>query len=148
MQLTLGFNCKVFIDLTSDLDNPTWTEMGNVGDVSIDPAWSEVPSTIRANEGDETVEPGLRKTSIELQQLQDPTDPHFAFILAQSQVRGPIHLCFTDGGEPNVAGTLQLRLLVKVLGMSKPENLADGVYVTWTLRQCLGGPKAQVEIVD
>lgn len=133
--IKLGHNCKLFKN-GGTYETPSWTAITNVKDVTLNVEATEVDSTTRTNGGWEAIEPGLLKGSVEVQMPLEPTDTDFAAFLAAFTGRTALDLAITDGGNFGAADGQDFRARMKIVGMSEPQPIDDGVIVTWTLKPC------------
>lgn len=62
--ITFGFNCKLYRDTADDPDAPTWAEITEVSDVTVDAGSVEVDASIRESGGYEITEQSMHQITI------------------------------------------------------------------------------------
>jgi hypothetical protein len=96
MAVVLGLDTKMFYATPGA--NPTYTELGNVKNVTINLESAEADVTVRANNGWRATVPTLRDASIEFEMVYDTTDAGFIAMRAAYFASSDVLLKVLDGG--------------------------------------------------
>ena len=79
MAIRLGLNAKLYRN-TGSYASPTWDEIGNVKDVTLNLESAEADVTVRANNGWRATVPTLKEASVEFEMVWDTEDDDFTAI--------------------------------------------------------------------
>ena len=131
----LGVNCKLYRN-TATWGSPSWDEVTNVRDLTINLEKGEADVTIRGGNGFRQVVGTLKDGSIEFQMVWDPADADFTAIKDAYFNDTSIELMALDGSSAPAAGvTVQgLRADFSVVNFSRNEGLEDAVTVDVTVK--------------
>ena len=132
MSVRLGMDGKLYRN-TGTYAIPTWEEIGNVKDLTLNLEKGESDITVRANAGWRSTVGTLKDGSIELTMLWDTGDPGFAAIKDAWFNNTPIEMAVLDGpvDEPGSEG---LRASFSVTKFGREEPLEEAMNVPVTLR--------------
>jgi len=92
----LGSEAKLYYN-SADYMTPTWVEIDNVQNLTLDPGLSVVDETIRADGTYKAHGRGPDDPAVSLSMLWDPTDAGLTQMLAAKNNRTPIELLILDG---------------------------------------------------
>ena len=132
MAIKLGMNCKAYRN-TGNYASPTWNEITNVKDLSLNLEASEADVTTRGNNGWEAVVQTLKKATIEFGMVWDTGDADFTAIQNAFFSNTSIECAFMDGAIATT-GNQGLRATFMVTGFSRTENLTEAVMANVTLK--------------
>lgn len=132
MSSRLGMEAKLFRN-TGTAESPTWTEIANVRDVTLNLEKGEADVTTRANGGWRATRGTLKDASIEFQMVWDPGDAGFAAIQAAFFSGDPIELAVMSGpmDDDDSEG---LRAVCDVMTFSRNEALEEAILVDVTVK--------------
>ena len=132
MALVLGLNAKLYRN-TGTYASPTWVEMTNVKNVTLNLESAEADVTTRANNGWRATVPTLKDASIEFEMVWDTEDAAFEAIQEAFLDSTPIEVLALDGPE-GTAGSQGLRATCSVLSFSRNEQLEEALMVSVNLK--------------
>jgi len=70
----LGMGMKLFRNTAADYDTPTWVEVGNVRDLTLNLTSSQADATTRGNNGWRAMVAALKDGSVDFEMIYDPED--------------------------------------------------------------------------
>lgn len=132
-EFRLGLDCKAYRN-TGTYATPTWDELTNTKEVTLNLDKSESDVTTRGNAGWRAVAAALKDGSIDLSIQLNP-DSHAdltAFIDAYFN-NTQVECAFMDG-DITTTGSEGLRASFEVMSASRAEPLEEGVVWTFTLK--------------
>jgi len=132
MAVKLGMNGKLYRN-TGTYEAPTWTEITNVKDLTLNLEKGEADVTTRANDGWRANQPTLKEASIEFDMVWDTEDAGFAAVQDAFFNDTTLEVAVMDG-DIEEAGTEGLRATVGVSTFSRGEPLEEAMTVSVTLK--------------
>lgn len=132
MSIKLGMDGKLYRN-TATYETPTWAEMPNVKDVTLNLEKGEADVTTRANEGWRATAATLKEGSVEFEMAWDPVDAGFTAIKDAWFNGTAIELAVMDG-DITVVGTQGLRATFAVISFSRNEPLEEAMSVNVTVK--------------
>lgn len=130
MGVKLGLDAKLFRN-TGTYNAPTWTEIGNVRDVTLNLETSEADVTTRANNGWRATVATLKDASIEFEMVWDSDDANFTAMRQAFLGNTSIELAVLDD---EVATGQGLRATCMVTKFSRNEPLEEAITVSVTVK--------------
>lgn len=130
----LGKNCKLYRN-TGTWGSPTWVEVENVKDLTLNLAYQEADVSTRAGGGVSRAEPTLLDVSLEFDQVRDTDDADQTAILTAFFAGTLIDMAVSEAAIAT-AGTKYYRQEWKVLSGPQAEALADAKRISFTLKPC------------
>ncbi|GMV72850.1 MAG: hypothetical protein AMXMBFR77_26870 [Phycisphaerales bacterium] len=132
MGFKLGLDCKLYRN-TGTWGSPTWAEVGNARDVTVNLERGEADLTTRANAGWRATVGTLKDASLEFEMVWDPGDAGFAAVRDAFLNGTVLDMVALDGGIA-VSGSQGLRAEFSILSFSRSEPLEEGVTVNVTAK--------------
>ncbi len=132
MGVRLGLDAKLFRN-SADYATPTWVELTNVKDVTLNLEKGEADVTTRGNNGWRATVGTLKDGSIEFEMVWDTADAGFTAIKDAWFGGTAIEFAVMDGGI-TVAGSQGLRASFSVLKFSRNEPLEEALTVSVTIK--------------
>ena len=132
MAIKLGMEAKLYRN-TGSYATPTWVEMINVKDVTLNLEAGEADVTTRGNNGWRATVATLKDGSIEFEMVWDTADDDFAVIRDTFLNRGAVELAVMDG-DILTPGSQGLRALCMVTNFSRTEALEEAITVSVTVK--------------
>lgn len=132
MGAKLGLDGRLYRN-TGTFASPTWDEVKNVRDLSLNLEAGEASMTTRANAGWEAVLASLKKASIEFQMVWDSADTDVTAFRDAFLNRSTIECAVMDG-DIAVAGNQGLRATMAVLKFARSEALEEGMLIDITIK--------------
>ena len=128
----LGLDAKLFRN-TGTYATPSWTEIGNVRDVTLTLEKGEADVTTRANGGWRATLATLKDASVEFQMVWDTGDAGFAAVRDAYLNNTPLDMAVMSGAmsDPDAEG---LRAEFDVFSFTRNEPLEEGITVSVTLK--------------
>lgn len=132
MAFVLGMNAKLYRN-TGSYGSPTWDEVTNVRDVTLNLETGEADVTTRGNNGWRATVATLRDASVEFEMVWDTTDTDFTAIQQAFLNNTTIEFAVMDG---NIAtsGNQGLRATMMVTSFSRNEALEEALTVSVTIK--------------
>ena len=135
MAIRLGLNAKLYRN-TGSYASPTWNEIGNVKDVTLNLESAEADVTVRANNGWRATVPTLKDASIEFEMVWDTDDEDFEAVRDAYLNNTTLEVLALDGPVSGAGstGNQGLRAVCNVTGFSRSEPLEEALSVSVTLK--------------
>jgi hypothetical protein len=132
MATRLGMDAKLYRN-TGSYASPTWTEITNVKDVTLNLEKGEADVTTRANAGWRATVGTLKDASIEFQMVWDTADAGFGAIRQAFFSNTPIEFAVMDG--PITTPTSEgLRATCDIMNFTRNEALEEAIMVDVTIK--------------
>ena len=132
MAVKLGLDAKLFRN-TGTYAAPTWNEIKNVKDVTLNLEAGEADVTTRGNNGWRATVATLKDGSIEFEMVWDSTDDDFTAIRDTFLNKTALEMAVMDG-DVLAAGSQGLRASFMVTGFSRNEPLEEAISVSVTAK--------------
>jgi hypothetical protein len=132
MAVKLGLDAKLYRN-TGTYASPTWNEVKNVKDVTLNLEAGEADVTTRGNAGWRATVATLKDASIEFEMVWDTADDDFAAIRDAFLNRAGIELAVMDG-DIAASGSQGLRALCVISNFSRNEPLEEAITVSVTAK--------------
>jgi len=135
----LGYECKAYrcaTDLDDESNTPalaTWIEMPFLRSVELPFTPEEHDITDRGNNGFEAIMPGLVRSAISIEFIEDADDAGQTAIITAGVNRTAIAACFLNGSE-SVTGSRGLAANFNVFDLNRSEPIDGVVTITATLK--------------
>ena len=132
MGIKLGMEARLYRN-TDDYAAPTWVEVTNVKDVTLNLEKGEAAVTTRANQGWRATVGTLKDASVEFQMVWDTNDPAFAAIQQAFFNNTTIEFAVMDGAitDPTSEG---LRATHDIFNFTRNENLEEAIMVDVSIK--------------
>lgn len=132
MGVRLGMEARLYRNAAS-YGTPTWTEVANVKDVTLNLEKGEADVTTRANGGWRAKVGTLKEASIEFQMVWDTDDAGFAAVQAAFFGNTPIEFAVMSGPmtDPDSEG---LRATCEVFSFTRNEALEEAIMVDVSIK--------------
>jgi len=132
MSIKLGMEAKLYRN-TGSYETPTWVEMTNVKDLTLNLEKGEADVTTRANDGWRATAGTLKEGSVEFEMVWDTEDEGFTVIQSAWFDGTSLELAVMDG-DITVAGTQGLRATFAVISFTRNEPLEEAMSVNVTVK--------------
>ena len=132
MSVRLGLDAKLYRN-TADYVTPTWVEMGNTKDVTLNLEKGEADVTTRANQGWRATVGTLKDGSIEFEMVWDTEDAGFTAIKDAYFNNAAIAFAVMDG-DIATAGSQGLQADFTITNFSRNEPLEEALTVSVTAK--------------
>ncbi|MCZ2341692.1 MAG: phage tail protein [Bacteroidales bacterium] len=132
MSVKLGLDAKLYRN-TGSSGTPTWGEVANVKDVTLNLSAGEADVTTRGNAGWKATVATLKDASIEFTMVWDNADTHFAAIRDTFLNHAAVDFAVMDG-DITTAGSQGLRATCMVTNFSRNEALEEAITVSVTVK--------------
>ncbi len=132
MSIKLGMEAKLYRN-SGSYGTPTWAELSNVKDVTLNLEKGEADVTTRANSGWKATAATLKDASIEFEMVWDTSDAGFEAIKDAYFNNTAIELAVMDGAIA-AAGSQGLRASCMVTNFSREEPLEEAIKVKVTAK--------------
>lgn len=132
MGVRLGLDAKLYRN-TALPAAPTWNEITNVKDVTLNLEAGEADVTTRGNNGWRATVGTLKDGSIEFEMVWDTDDDDFGAIRDAFLNRSAVEFAVMDG-EIAVAGSQGLRAICMITNFSRNEALEEAITVSVTAK--------------
>ncbi len=132
MSVKLGLDAKLYRN-TGSFASPTWNEVINVKDLTLNLEAGEADVTTRGNNGWRATVATLKDGSIEFEMVWDTEDLDFAAIRDTFLNRAAMEFAVMDGGIA-VSGSQGLRATCMVTNFSRNESLEEAITVSVTVK--------------
>ena len=132
MSTRLGMDAKLYRN-TGSFGSPTWTEVTNVKDLTLNLEKGEADVTTRANGGWRATVGTLKDASIEFQMVWDTVDAGFDAIRQAFFNNTPIEFAVMDGDitDPDSEG---LRATFDIFNFTRNEALEEAIMVDVSIK--------------
>ena len=145
MSVRLGINAKIYRN-TGTFGSPSWDEIKNVKDVTLNLEADEEEVTTRGSGGWKEFEQTLKDASIEFDMRADDTDADFTALKNAWANRATIELMALDGDEATT-GTQGLRAEMRVISMTRSEPLGGHLSYSFTIKPAVNANAAPSWVV-
>ena len=132
MGVKLGLDAKLYRN-TGTHGSPTWNEVTNVKDLTLNLEAGEADVSTRGNGGWRANIATLKDASLEFEMVWDTADDDFTAIRTAFLTNGSIEFAVLDGGSA-VAGSQGLRALMAITNFSRSEPLEEAITVSVTAK--------------
>ncbi|MEO2031485.1 MAG: phage tail tube protein [Planctomycetaceae bacterium] len=132
MTIKLGMEAKLYRN-TGTYASPTWVEMLNVKDVTLNLEADEADVTTRGNAGWRATIAALKDGSIEYEMVWDTADPDFTAIQQAFFGNTEIEFAVMDG-DITASGSQGLRATMSITNFSRSEALEEVIGVSVTAK--------------
>ncbi|NLE37428.1 MAG: hypothetical protein GX621_05320 [Pirellulaceae bacterium] len=132
MSTKLGLDAKLYRN-SGTYETPSWVEMTNVKDLTLNLESGEADVTTRGNNGWRATVATLKDGSIEFEMIWDTEDAGFTAIKSAWFGNTSIEFAVMDGGI-TVAGSQGLRATFSITKFSRSEPLEEALSVSVTAK--------------
>jgi predicted secreted protein len=132
MSTRLGMDAKLYRN-TGSFGSPTWTEVTNVKDLTLNLEKGEADVTTRANGGWRATVGTLKDASIEFQMVWDTTDASFAALQQAFFGNTNIEFAIMDGDMADSTSE-GLRATFDIFNFTRNEALEEAIMVDVTIK--------------
>jgi hypothetical protein len=132
MAVKLGMDAKLYRN-TGTFASPTWTEVPNVKDLTLNLEAGEADVTTRANDGWRATVATLKDGSIEFEMVWDTSDANFTAIQQAFFNNTSIEFAVMDGAIAT-SGSQGLRATMSITNFSRSEALEEAIMVSVTAK--------------
>ena len=133
MSVVLGKDAKLYFCAAGIGGTPTWTELTNVKNVTVNLQKGEADVTTRGNNGWKASVGTLKEGSIEFEMVWDTEDAGFTALQQAYFGNTTIEFLVLDGDVTTV-GSQGLRATMSVMSFSRNEALEEAITVSVTLK--------------
>lgn len=133
MGVRLSINAVLYIDELANLVTPTWDEVKDIKDVTLNLEKAEADVSRRGGGGWGADVGTLKRGSIDFNMVNNPDDPRYAQLLDSFLNGTPINVAVMDGPIAT-AGSQGFRALMEVMKFTRNEPLEDALGVDVTLK--------------
>lgn len=130
--MKLGMEAKLYRN-TGSYAAPTWSEMTNVKDLTLNLEASEADVTTRGNAGWRATIAALKDGSIEFEMVWDPTDAGFTAIQDAYFNNTTLEFAVMDGDVAST-GSQGLRATMSITKLTRSEPLEQAITVSVTAK--------------
>lgn len=132
MGVKLGLDAKLYRN-TGDYGAPTWAEVKNVKDVTLNLEAGEADVSTRGNGGWRANIATLKDASLEFEMVWDTADADFTALRTAFLANGAVEFAVMDG-DIETAGSQGLRALMAITNFSRSEPLEEAISVSVTAK--------------
>ena len=132
MGVKLGLDAKLYRN-TGTPGSPTWVEMTNVKDLTLNLEASEADVTTRGNAGWRATLAALKDASIEFEMVWDTEDAAFTAIKDAFFGSTSVEFAVMDG-DITVTGSQGLQAVMSITNFSRSEPLEEAISVSVTAK--------------
>ena len=132
MGVRLGLDAKLFLN-SGSYASPTWEELPNVKDLTLNVEAGEADASTRGNGGWRATLATLKDGSIEFEMIWDTADAGFTAIKDAFFNNTPIEFAALDG-DVATAGSQGLRATMAITNFSRNEPLEEALTVSVTAK--------------
>jgi predicted secreted protein len=132
MSTRLGMDAKLYRN-TGSFGSPTWSEVTNVKDLTLNLEKGEADVTTRANGGWRATVGTLKDASIEFQMVWDTADAGFSAMQQAFFSNTPIEFAVMDG-DINDPASEGLRATFDIFNFTRNEALEEAIMVDVTIK--------------
>lgn len=135
MSHVLSENAKLYRN-TGTHATPTWNEIANVKDLTLNMDKDETDVTTRASGGWKEFVDGLIDGSVDFSMLWDPADADFTALQTAFFAKTPIEFAIMDGiiTGAGSTGNQGLKAFMMIKSFTRNENLGEALMVDVTIR--------------
>jgi hypothetical protein len=133
MAIRLGMDCKLYFNNGGTWAAPTWSEIGNAKDVTLNLETGEADVTTRGNAGWRATMATLKEGTIEFEMVWDNEDDSFAAFQQAYFSNTPIEVAAMDG-DVTESGSSGLHADFSVTNFSRNEPLEEAVTASVTIK--------------
>jgi len=127
----LGHLAKLYVDSANNWTTPTWVEVPNVSNLTLNLSHATADVTTRAHAGWRTQVATLKEATIEFDMLDVAGDPSVAQIRQAFFARGQLHVLCLNGSRTEV-GSWGLKTLVEVTRFNRAEQMGQAIVISVT----------------
>ena len=127
----LGHLAKLYVDSANNWTTPTWVEVPNVSNLTLNLSHATADVTTRAHAGWRTQVATLKEATIEFDMLDVAGDPSVAQIRQAIFARGQLHVLCLNGSRTEV-GSWGLKTLVEVTRFNRAEQMGQAIVISVT----------------
>jgi predicted secreted protein len=131
MARKLGMEAKLYRN-TGNYASPTWSEVANVRDLTMNTEKGSADVTTRGNSGWRAMAGTLKDLSVEFEMVYDTADEDFTAIQTAFMDNDQVEFAVMDGDIAE-AGTQGIRATFEVMNFSQSEPLEEAIIVSVTL---------------
>ena len=132
MGVKLGMDAKLYRN-TGSYETPTWDEVTNVKDVTLNLEAGEADVTTRGNAGWRANIATLKDASLEFEMVWDTADDDFTAIRQAFLSNGSVEFAVLDG-DVETTGSQGLRATMAITNFSRSEPLEEAIQVSVTAK--------------
>ncbi len=132
MGVKLGMDAKLYRN-TGSYETPTWNEVTNVKDVTLNLEAGEADVTTRGNAGWRANIATLKDASLEFEMVWDTADDDFTAIRQAFLSNGSVEFAVLDG-DVETTGSQGLRATMAITNFSRSEPLEEAIQVSVTAK--------------
>lgn len=133
MGIVLGLDAKLYIDDADNYAAPSWSEVCNVKDLTLNLETAEADVTTRCSNGWRGTVATIKDGTIEFQMVWDTADANFQVLKDAFLNNDAINVAAMDG-DITTPGSEGLRAVMMVSNFSRTENLEEALMVDVTLK--------------
>ena len=133
MSVVLGKDAKLYFCAAGTGGTPTWTELTNVKNVTVNLQKGEADVTTRGNNGWRATIGTLKDASVEWEMVWDTEDAGFTAIQEAYFDGTPVEVAVMDGVITE-SGSEGLRATMDVISFTRSEPLEEAITVSVTLK--------------
>lgn len=133
MAIRLGMDCKLYFNNGGTWVAPTWSEIGNAKDVTLNLETGEADVTTRGNAGWRATMATLKEGSIEFEMVWDSDDDSFNAFQQAYFNNTPIEVAAMDS-DITQSGSTGLHADFSVTNFSRNEPLEEAVTASVTIK--------------
>ncbi|MFO0225196.1 MAG: phage tail tube protein [Planctomyces sp.] len=137
MGIKLGLNAKLYRN-TAASGSPTWNEVTNVRDVTLNLETGEADVSTRSSSWRASVGT-LKSASLEFEMVWDTADDDFAAIRDAFLNNTSVEFAVLDGGS-TAPGTQGLRATMAIINFTRSEPLEEAIKVSVTAKPTYAAP--------
>ena len=127
----LGHLAKLYVDSVNNWTTPTWVEVPNVNNLTLNLSHATADVTTRAHAGWRTQVATLKEATIEFDMLDVAGDPSVAQIRQAFFARSQLHVLCLNGPRTEV-GSWGLKTLVEVTRFNRAEQMGQAIVISVT----------------
>ncbi len=132
MGVKLGMDAKLYRN-SGTYASPTWVEVKNVKDVTLNLEAGEADVTTRGNAGWRANIATLKDASLEFEMVWDTADDDFTAVRTAFLTNGSVEFAVLDG-DVLTAGSQGLRATMAITNFSRAEPLEEAITVSVTAK--------------
>ena len=135
---TLGLDCKMYHNTNTPLSesnvaSPTWTEAGNLKDLTLNLSKAEADVTTRSNSGWRANVGTLKEGELSFDMLYETSDAFYTAVYEAWRDGTELHVAAAYG-DIDESGVEYFEMVVAVIGFEEQQPLEDAVTVSVTLK--------------
>ena len=132
MGVKLGMDAKLYRN-SGSYETPTWNEVTNVKDVTLNLEAGEADVTTRGNAGWRANIATLKDASLEFEMVWDTADDDFTAVRQAFLSNGSVEFAVLDG-DIETTGSQGLRATMAITNFSRSEPLEEAIQVSVTAK--------------